>query len=255
VFRGGLLMDLSRAATEATPQQEVADAGLVQHPYRLELRGAPQSLNWPDRCANCGAAAAGRVHVAKAFYSTIGRLGAHRRPSYWYRIVRADIPLCASCAERHRASIPARSWFARHRTFLLNPVHIATIGSIALLSLVGPAALTADSPAAAWTGLTVVAVLGGGVIWTIGVAWLQTRPGRLPLRTDFTAACDFSQDVSMPFERERHIYRVRNKEFADALGALNADRACDADQRRTPWLALLAVAIILALAAIGRWVL
>jgi hypothetical protein len=249
-------MDVSRAGSEPTPQQELADAGLVQHPYRLELRGAPQSLNWPDRCANCGGAAAERVRVEKAFYSTIARQGTQRRPFYWYRIVRADIPLCANCAERHRASVPVRSWFAHHRTFLVNPVHIATIGSMVLLWLVGPAALAADSPQAAKMGLTLVAVLAGGVVWTIAAAWLQTRPDRLPPRTDITAACDFSQDVSMPFERERHLYRVRNKEFADALAGLNADRAwTDADQRRSPWLALLAVAVILALAAIGRWVL
>ena len=83
---------------------------------------------------------------------------------------------------------------------------------------------------------------------------LAPFPGRgeqcLEPQTDVTRSCDFSEDVSYFFERERRIYALINKAFAEALAALNAERAWTAaDQSRSKKLAL--VAAVLTLAVVG----
>jgi hypothetical protein len=236
-----------------TRTQALADAALVPHAFRLELRGAPRSLTWPDRCANCGAPAVERLPVAKAFYPQI-RWGSHAAVTRGYHVVRADIPVCAACAERHRATIRAQSVFARYRTFILNPVHIATIGLLALLWLVGPSLADMSSPAQApWLGTAIIGAFAAGIAWTIALAWWTTRPDRFPPVSEITSACDFSQDVSQLFERERHIYRIRNAQFADALATLNRDRVwTDADQASVPWRALAGLIALLAALGLAR---
>jgi hypothetical protein len=59
----------------------------------------------------------------------------------------------------------------------------------------------------------------------------MTRERDIPAPTEITQACDFSGNVSQLFEGERHIYRLRNETFAQALAKLNPDRVwTDQDQ-------------------------
>ena len=136
--------------------QRSAEIDLSSYPYRLEVRGTPRSLTWPDVCVHCAAGATERVRVRRAFY----RRARGRRYSglSGYRVVSADLPLCAACAARHRETVPQVSLFRRYRWWLLNPAHIATIGCAALLVMVQPGQL--DLPGTS-TGLMATWGLSG----------------------------------------------------------------------------------------------
>lgn len=214
-----------------TRDQRFAEEDLSRYPYRLEVRGAPRSLTWPDLCANCAGPAAERIRRRRAFY----RRG-HRKTRGWfgYKVVSAQVPFCASCAARHRESLPRVSWLRRHRWFLFNPAHIATIGFAVLLALVLPGVVDIPvwSPAGrvAW-GLIGVCVFG--IVWTIVVTWWMTRPDRFEPRTEVTDACTVSDDIAQVFEGRRHIYGFRNQAFATAFERANQSRIwTERDQAR-----------------------
>jgi hypothetical protein len=192
------------SSTEAPPtdwradrtwDQKSAEDDLSRYPFRLEVRGAPRSLVWPDICANCGGAATERIRIRRAFY----RRGRGRRYAGWfgYRVVSADVPFCGSCAARHRATVPRVSWLRRYRWFLLNPAHIATIGFAVLLAMALPSVL--ETPIASPGGKVAWGLLGVfifGIVWTIGVTWWMSRPDRFEPRSEVTMACAISHDVA-----------------------------------------------------------
>ena len=99
-------------------------------------------------------------------------------------------------------------------------------------------------------GWGLVALMVGGSLWSVFLMWQTTRATRLDPQTSITRSCDFSEDVSHFFEEQRRIYALENKAFADAMAALNADRAWTAaDQSRSNKLS--SVSAILILAALG----
>jgi hypothetical protein len=221
---------------DRTPEQRFAHQNLAPHPHRLEVRGSPRSLSWPDLCANCGAPARERLRLRKAFF---GRSSAHfRRHTYpdlpGYRVVTADVPYCGACAARHRETLPRLSFMRRYATFLFNPAHIATIGFAVLLCLVGPGML---ATLIAYTedrmGRWFFGALVFGVVWTPAIVWWMTRPDRFEPQTEITKALDVSADVAMFYEQRRHIYTFRNQAFAEAFARVNQPRLwTDEDQRR-----------------------
>jgi hypothetical protein len=79
--------------------------------------------------------------------------------------------------------------------------------------------------------LPFAAVPALGLVWSLGLAWSLTRPQRIEPQTEVTLACDFSGDVSAFYERERHMYAFRNREFADALVQANRDRVWSSEDR------------------------
>ena len=241
-----------RWATERTWEQQSAEHDFSQYPHRLEVRGAPRSLTWPDVCANCGGPATERIRVRRAFY----RYGRGRRYSglLGYRVVAVNLPLCGSCAGRHRETVPKVSWFRRYRWWLLNPAHIATIGFAVLLAMTLPSVI--DTPLAssggqvAW-GLTGVFVFG--MVWTIAITWWMSRPDRFEPRSDITSACAISNDISQFFEGRRHIYAFRNQTFADAFERLNQPRIwTERDQARMWKKSLVATILLIAVIGIAR---
>jgi len=216
---------------ERTWEQQSAESKLAQYPYRLEMRGSPDTIAWPGVCANCGAGSTTRIRIRKAFYRQ-GR-GRHDH-GFGYRVVSIDVPFCGDCAARHRETVPKVSFLRRYRWFLLNPAHIATIGCAVLLWMTRPPvlAIPADRTAAliAW-GLPAIFALG--MLWTIGLTWWISRPDRFEPRTEISLACDVSHDVSEFFDRRRYIYGFRNKTFADAFEQANHDRLWTSrDQKR-----------------------
>jgi hypothetical protein len=52
---------------DRTRLQARAEAALIPHPHRLELRGSPEALVWPDVCAYCGSASGERIRVSVIF--------------------------------------------------------------------------------------------------------------------------------------------------------------------------------------------
>jgi hypothetical protein len=72
--------------------------------------------------------------------------------------------------------------------------------------------------------MAVVLFLFAVTAWCLYPMWRTTAPSRLESQTEITQSCDFSQDVSGMLERERRIYALRDKAFADAMEAGNRDR-------------------------------
>jgi hypothetical protein len=104
-------------------------------------------------------------------------------------------------------------------------------------------------------GWGIVALMAFIIVWTSVLWWRVTRPGRLEPQTEITRACDFSGNVSQMFERERHIYAMKNEVFARAFEAANIGvRWTEADQaksrRLTPLIALAFLLAIIGLAAL-----
>jgi hypothetical protein len=246
------------SSTEAPPtdwradrtwDQKSAEDDLSRYPFRLEVRGAPRSLVWPDICANCGGAATERIRIRRAFY----RRGRGRRYAGWfgYRVVSADVPFCGSCAARHRATVPRVSWLRRYRWFLLNPAHIATIGFAVLLAMALPSVL--ETPIASPGGKVAWGLLGVfifGIVWTIGVTWWMSRPDRFEPRSEVTMACAISHDVAQFFEGRRHVYGFRNQPFGEAFERTNQARIWTEREQARMWKTSLVAAILL-IAALG----
>ncbi len=210
--------------------QREAESALAPHPHRIELKGAPNALTWPNVCANCGAAATEQLTVRKVFSKRRGR----RRSSALtgYRIVPAPVPFCLTCANEHRATAPPASWSLSGSLFsyLIPIIGAGYFAQLIFRSTIGES-LAEPAGQAGW-GL--FALMIGIIVWTLVLWWQTTKPSRVPPQSEVTRACDFSRDVSEFFERERHIYAMRNEAFADALASLNPSHVwTDAEQARS----------------------
>jgi hypothetical protein len=222
------------AKRDRTRAQAWAESALVQHPYHLELRGAPNDLSWPRVCAYCGHAAMEQIVVKKAFRPRPRRTG-RGSGSPWmkpYRITGAPIPFCGECAAEHRATVQSPSMAKKILTVIGTPLIIPAVGSAwmatVVLSSVRGMPLTDRGGLLGW-GL--FALMLATSAWSVFLMWQTTRASRLDPQTEITRACDFSEDVSHFFEKERRIYALRNKEFAEAMATLNTGRAWTADDQ------------------------
>jgi hypothetical protein len=216
-----------------TQAQRRADHDLALHAYRIELVGRPGSLDWPSICANCGANAGDRLTVRKVFgrpRSFYRRYGTYRRQI----IAAVDVPYCAECAARHRALVQPRS-LVGDLWRMLWPVLIPMLGAAWFLKLTLGIAFEEQARGGmnakyVW-GLP--ALFAFILIWCLVIAWWSSRAARVEKQTEVTLACDFSDDVSWLWERERRIYALRDERFARAFADANADRAWtfDDDER------------------------
>lgn len=243
-------------STDRSYLQIVAEQSLAPNPHRVELRGAPSALSWPRICANCGASASEQITVRKVF----GR----RRPTRFgrrsssgpldFRIVPAPVPFCLTCANQHRATVVPRS-FNLITNFIFSWAIIPVVGcsiiAYSFFQSVKTMSLTDPGDRLGWS---LFALMIGGVVWCVGLWWRVSAPDRVVDQTEVTLACDFSRDVSEMFERERHIYAMRNKTFADAFAAANASRLwTEADQahsRRYSWIYSLGVVVAVVVVAL-----
>jgi hypothetical protein len=235
----------SSPSTNRSWDQRAAGRDLSGYPYRIEMRGAPRSLTWPEVCVHCGSGGATeRVRVRRAFYWR-GR-GRHSRGWFGYEVVSADLPLCHLCAARHRETVPHVSWFRRYRWWLLNPAHIATIGFAVLLAMVLPSQLDASLSSTARTASWgIIGIFIFGIVWTIAITWWMSRPDRFEPPSEVTSACSISQDISLFFEGRRHLYGFRNQAFADAFERANQARVwTETDQQRS-WKKSVVVTVLL----------
>src|SRR5262245_30817930 len=224
--------------------QQSAETDLSSYPYRLEVRGRPRSLTWPEVCAHCGGGATERVRVRRAFYWRARRR--QSRGFFGYQVVAADLPLCPSCAARHHETVPRVSWFRRYRWWLLNPAHVATIGSAVLLALALPSALDPrPAPAGVMARWGLVGIFVFGIVWTIGVTWWMSRPDRFEPPSEITSACAISQDLGEFYEGRRHLYGFRNRAFADAFERANLARVWTESDQARMWRTSLVAAILL----------
>ena len=215
-----------------TQAQRRADHDLAPHPYRIELVGRPGALQWPSICANCGAEGRDRLAVRKVFgrpRSYYRRYGAYRRQI----IAKVDVPYCAECAARHRALVPTRSLIG-DLWRMLWPVLIPMFGAAWFLKLTLGIAFEEQarggmSAKYVW-GLP--ALFAFILLWCLVIAWWSSRAVRVDKQTEVTLACDFSDDVSWFWERERRIYALRDERFARAFADANAGRVWTVDDDR-----------------------
>jgi hypothetical protein len=216
-----------------TLMQKRADRDLPEHPYRIELAGRMGALDWPSICASCGADTGEQLTVRKVFVRP--RYYARGSRSYTRLIVRsAQIPYCGACAARHRALVPPRSLLG-DLWRLLWPVLIPMIGSGYFFQLSLRIALADTSGTVAARYLFAVPALFGAIfVWCLVIAWYSSRYSRVDKQTEVTRACDYSDDVSWLWERERHIYAMSNERFARAFADRNAHRMWTArDDKRS----------------------
>jgi hypothetical protein len=224
----------ARYREHRTQLQRRAASALADHSYRLELVGSPGALDWPTLCASCGTGTDSRLTVRKVF----GRPRSFNRRSTSFRrqiIAAAEVPYCADCAARHRALVPPRS-FLGDLWRMLWPVLIPMFGFGWFFKLTVGIALEEQSGGGTnakyvW-GLPVFFAFG--LLWCLVIAWWSSRAARVEKQTEVTRACDFSDDVSWFWERERRIYALRDQRFAQALAEANRDRLwADDDDRRS----------------------
>lgn len=235
--------------------QRREDHELAQHSYRVEMVGGLGALRWPSLCAACGADSDDRLVVRKVFVRPRSRT---RRGSSYRRhvIASAHVPYCASCTERHRALVPQRS-LARDAWNMLWPVLIPMFGSGWFFLLSSRIALEEQRHGSlafkyVWG---VPALFGLIFLWCIAIGWWSSRVLRVERQTDVTRACDFSDDVSWPWERERRIYALANERFARALADANAHRLWTTDDDRRSSRTFNAALVIGAIAIAVVWAL
>lgn len=229
--------------------QRRAERALADHPYRVELSGNLRSIAWPSICANCGESTQDRLFVRKVFlrprYS-----GRRRRGTSRYHIKGAEIPYCAACTAQHRELTPYRSLTRNVLGIIFTPMLIPIVGSIIMgtIALRAVQGISLSEPHAlfAWG---VPALFLAILLWSLLCAWEMTRADRVERQSDVTMACDFSDDVSWFFERERRIYAMRNETFARALAEGNRDRVwTPEDDRRSSRLSVIVTVVGIGLA-------
>lgn len=205
------------------PMQRRAIVTLADHPYRVELVGRLGALAWPELCAACATPTGERLAVRKVFRRPRASMRL-RRGVRRLTIATARVPYCDACAERHRALTPPRSLLG-DLLRMLWPVAIPIAGSSYFLTVTVRMALgTSLGDAAAPYRWWLPALFGGILVWSVVVAWHASRASRVEKQSDVTRACDFSDDVSWFWERERRIYSMRHRAFADAFADANRDR-------------------------------
>jgi hypothetical protein len=196
--------------------------------------GTLGSLDWPAVCANCGVDTQDLLTVKKVF----ARPRALRRTSRGYTryiITSADVPYCADCAARHRALVPSRSLLG-DAWRMLWPVLIPMAGSGWFFLLTLRIALQEQSRGdlAAKYVWALPALFAFILVWCVVIAWWSSRSVRVERQTEVTRSCDFSDDVSRIWERERRIYALSNELFARAFADANASRVwAREDDRRS----------------------
>jgi len=237
--------------------QRWAESALAPHPHRLELRGSLSAIAWPEICAHCGTPASERIVVKKAYRPLPRRHGSGSGGMRAYRISSASIPFCGNCATTHRSTVKSPSIAKMAMHLFLNPLIIPVIGFVWLASVVLKAFPNEPIPAIGWfPGWGVYVALAAAVAWCVYVLWTSTATSRIDPQTEITRACDFSENVSGWLEKERRIYALANKSFADRMAAMNADRVwTPGDQKQSMKVQFaMAVLMLLALAAVAGYI-
>ena len=230
---------------------------LAVQPHRLELRGWPRSLAFPPVCAYCGAPATERIAVRKAFARprVHSNMYGRSRPYRGDTVITVRVPFCGRCAGQHRDTVQRISFMRRVRSLLLTPLLVPLAGfAFVFFNTLPPVRDMSFHGPGAGSAWSIPAVMAFGFAWCLFIAWVVSRSGRIEQQTEITRACDFSDDVSRLFERERHIYAIRDRTFFDAFAAANHGRVWSADDdARSSRRHVLAIIATVGAAAVAIW--
>jgi len=151
-----------------------------------------------------------------------------------YVIGRAEIPLCATCAQRHQQLSEAPTGAEFLFSFLRTPVIISFVAaSWFAIRFFRTLVLETRGVPSRWIGLAIFGLLVATAVWSAIAAWWSTRFYRVPPQTEITRACDFSDDLGGLLGGAHRVYAIRNQAFAGAFAQANRHRVwTDADGRR-----------------------
>lgn len=222
---------------------------LVPHQHRFEWVGGPGPLKFPPLCPNCGSAAHHTLSYTKVFYGRSGDDWMDQR-----ELQHIKLPFCAVCVAHHEAAVWRPSLVEKALSLASeNLLAALCTGAVALFLLkIMPGMLPQgriDLGSLFPVGLFVLFAL---ISWALlRQAWRDTAHKRVPAQTGVTAAIDFSDDISKPFEPARYVYTVRDAVFATAFDALNPGKGWQAQgpaalvaerkHKRLMWLGLAAL--------------
>jgi hypothetical protein len=242
------------------------EAGLAQHPHRMELWGDASVVDFPPLCANCGAPAHKRLTYKKKFlrvYDPGARNALETTTNSW-ETTTISVPFCDPCIEKHRAEGPGPSVIAIILSRLLSGAHLlgvagfgiaaAAAGYFAMRKL-GQGDLKFFYALAALCGFFLLGV------WAVGHALLGgTAQMRVEFQNNITRAFDFSDSTYVPFRAPAFVCTMRNEAFATAFRELNksqefdpASPAAQVDRvraKRKFWITFAVIAAIAVLAQI-----
>lgn len=169
-------------------------------------------------------------------------------------IAAVKVPFCAGCIAQHRAEAETATPVARALSYLNTVLVLPMIFSIIaiVVTLRWTLAMRRDDPAQliplAMTAFFVIVFLASAA-----GAVRETARLRVPPQTDVTVACDYSDDISAPFDAERRVYAIKDPAFAESFAASNRDRVWTptmaASSRRR---SMVVAAVLFALVA-GAW--
>jgi hypothetical protein len=189
----------------------------------VHLSSWPRQLRWPELCANCGAPAAERIPIAKAFARTYVITTRRVDDPFKFSVPHFDVPFCGTCASRHRQLAvtvsPIRHALSYVSSIYTLGVIISAIG-IGLyffpIELHGGGADITMKLTLEQVGFLVLAMR-----WCGWIAWYCTRRLRMPPQTEITRAFDFDDWKVDFFTGRQRTYRIRSEAFANAFRALN----------------------------------
>jgi hypothetical protein len=200
---------------------------LAPHAHRCELYAPPDALRFPPICAHCGGAAAERLSVAKVF-RRICRAELTR-----FEVLRVAMPCCPACQALHRAQTPPLARASELATMLFTGEFAAALssGAIALFLLwlaVDDIASDAVGRAVIW--ITLAAIFAVFALAAARRTQASTERFRVPPQTSVSKAFDFSNNIADAFDRPRHVYAMRDRNFAAQFIAANHNAIWDPAQ-------------------------
>lgn len=243
----------------AVAGSQLGDMDLDPAAIRVSLAGSLAGLRYPPICPNCEAPATVPVAVTKVFSWNHNDYGDSSGSGWKYRIAQAEPLFCTSCAARHYTQEQPVTTLDKLKTVLMTELALPGIGTLAfgLFLLKETGAKIVRDPAGQWLLLTIVVVLLSIGALCLRSAWLSNDHRRIPRQTAISRAFDFGDDGSNAFTTQLRTYAFRSAAYADAFGALNADRSAVArgpqqrvsENKRT----FVVAAIVIAIATIGWW--
>lgn len=227
---------------------------------RVDLAASPSAVRLPPVCAACGQPATTTVESATAFERWTDDGEAPPVFSHW-EVWRLRLPVCVGCRARHETEVrpvPAATRLASMlRTWYVIGMAGGAAFSLFFARLASESLFRRDVRDAAIPAAVALVFLAIAAAH-VALAWRRRRGEWVSPPTSVTAALQLGDDSSRPFEPRHHAFVCRNRTFAEALLAANADRVWDPDGpiarragRRRAALAIALVAVVALLFAIS----
>ena len=245
----------------------------------IVVTGPVHEARFPPLCARCGAAAGRTLSIQKLFWRSGGDEG-----SPYHVLGEVHAPFCERCLAQHaREARPIDPRIKRtlYRRWLLNELPFLFPVGVLLFVFVVAARATLEALAHRVPPWQAAAPAGMALFFALCIrgfyrgfrrhgeqlihereprsrrTYVQIERGPLGSRfivemepTQVQLAVDFSDDVSEPFEGERHQFTFQSAEMAARFRELNVGRARSPTSRRARLATVAQFTVILAIALV-----